>query len=161
MKIFKPLVAFLVLLVTTSLLAGLLFPSAMSVLSYSSTMFLMVCFANAAHFLEETYTKAWEIEGQLRKYPDGTPKEPLYDKAFFVTFSHSIVLLSFLFYFPIANGDPWALLFGLGASFNGILNGLVHLGALVKFRRNTGVVSGLLQLLFGSLVIASLFIPIA
>jgi hypothetical protein len=161
MKIFKPLVAFLVLLVTTSLLAGLLFPSAMSVLSYSSTMFLMVCFANAAHFLEETYTKAWEIEGQLRKNPDGTPKEPLYDKAFFVAFSHSIVLLSFLFYFPIANGDLWALLFGLGASFNGILNGLVHLGALVKFRRNTGVVSGLLQLLFGSLVIASLFIPIA
>jgi hypothetical protein len=77
-----------------------------------------------------------------------------------VTFSHSIVLVSFLFYFPIANGDPWALLFGLGVSFNGILNGLIHLGILIKFRRNTGVVSGLFQLLFGSLVIASLFIPI-
>ncbi|MFW9863592.1 MAG: hypothetical protein ACFFEX_17070 [Candidatus Thorarchaeota archaeon] len=160
MKVFKPLVAFLTLLVITSIIAGLLFPDVVSVLSYSSTMFLMVCFANAAHFLEETYTKAWEVEGQLRMNPDGTPKESLYDKAFFVTFSHSIVLLSFLFYFPIANGDSWALLFGLGVSFNGILNGAVHLGILAKFRRNTGVVSGLFQLIFGSLVIASLFIPI-
>jgi hypothetical protein len=160
MKVFKPLVAFLVLLTITSILAGLLFPGAISVLNYSSTMFLLVCFANAAHFLEEHYTKAWEIEGQLRKNPDGTPKESLYDRAFFVAFSHSIVLMSFLFYFPIANGDPWALLFGLGVSLNGILNGVVHLGILAKFRRNTGVVSGLLQLLFGSMVLVSMFIPI-
>ena len=111
-------------------------------------------------FLEEYYTKAWEIESQLRKNPDGTPKDPLYDRAFFVAFSHSIVLMSFLFYFPIANGDPWALLFGLGVSLNGILNGVVHLGILAKFKRNTGVVSGLLQLLFGSMVLVSMFIPI-
>ncbi|MHA2313157.1 MAG: hypothetical protein ACXADF_16840, partial [Candidatus Thorarchaeota archaeon] len=106
MKVFKPLVTFLVLLTITSILVGVIFPSVVTVLSYSSTMFLFLCFANAAHFLEETYTKAWVIEGQLRKNPDGTPKESLYDKAFFVTFSHSIVLVSFLFYFPIANGDP-------------------------------------------------------
>ncbi|MFX1264824.1 MAG: HXXEE domain-containing protein [Promethearchaeota archaeon] len=160
MKVFKPLVAFLVLLTITSVLAGLLFPSEVSVLSYSSTMFLMVCIANAAHFLEEYYTRAWEIEGHLRKSPDGTPKESLYDRAFFVAFSHSIVLMSFLFYFPIANGDPWALLFGLGVSVNGILNGVVHLGILARFRRNTGVVSGLFQLLFGSLILVSLVVPI-
>lgn len=161
MKVFKPLVAFLFLLTTISIIVGLLFPSEIMSWSYSPTIYLFVCFANAAHFLEETYTKAWEIEGQLRKNPDGTPKESLYDKSFFVAFSHSIVLLSFLFYFPIANGDPWAWLFGLGVSFNGILNGTVHLGALVKFRRNTGVISGLLQMLFGLLVFASLFVPIA
>lgn len=160
MKVFKPLVGFLVLLTIISILAGLLFPVPVSALSYSPTLFLLVCFANAAHFLEETYTKAWEVEGQIRRNPDGTPKESLYDKAFFVAFSHSIVLLSFLFYFPIANGDPWALLFGLGISLNGILNGVIHLGILARFRRNTGIVSGLFQLLFGSLVIASLFIPI-
>ncbi len=160
MKVFKPLVAFLVLLTIISILAGLLFPGSVSVLSYSPTLFLMVCFANAAHFLEENYTKAWEIEGQLRKNPDGTPKEPLYDKGFFVTFSHAIVLMSFLFYLPIANGDPWALLFGLGVSLNGILNGVVHLGILIKFRRNTGVVSGMFQLLFGLLVLVSMFIPV-
>jgi hypothetical protein len=160
MKVFKPLVAFLVLLIIVSMLAGLLFTGPISVLSYSPTLFLLVCFANALHFLEEDLTKAWEVEGQLRKNPDGTPKESLYDKAFFVAFSHSIVLLSFLLYIPIANGVPWALLFGLGVSLNGILNGLVHLGILAKFRRNTGVASGLLQLVFGSLVIASLFIPI-
>ncbi|MHA2063787.1 MAG: HXXEE domain-containing protein [Candidatus Thorarchaeota archaeon] len=160
MKVFKPLVAFLVLLTLISILAGLLFPVSVSALSYSPTLFLLVCFANAVHFLEENYTKAWEIEGQLRKNPDGTPKESLYDKAFFVAFSHSIVLMSFLFYFPIANGDPWAFLFGLGISLNGILNGMIHLGILAMFRRNTGVVSGLLQLLFGSLVFVSIFIPI-
>ncbi len=160
MKVFKPLVAFLVLLATVSILAGMLFPESISVLSYSPTMFLLVCFANAAHFLEEDWTKAWEAEALVRKNPDGTPKEPMYDKAFFVAFSHSIVLLSFLFYLPIANGDPWALLFGLGVSFNGVVNGVVHLGILFKFRRNTGAVSGFFQLLFGSLVIASLFLPI-
>ncbi|MFW9846704.1 MAG: HXXEE domain-containing protein [Candidatus Thorarchaeota archaeon] len=160
MKVFKPLVAFLLLLTIVSIVAGMLFPGPISTLSYSPTLFLLVCFANALHFLEEDFTKAWEVEGQLRKNSDGTPKESLYDKAFFVAFSHSIILLSFLFYFPIANGDPWAWLFGLGVSFNGILNGLIHLGIFAKFRRNTGVVSGLLQLIFGSLVIVSLFIPI-
>jgi len=52
------------------------------------------------------------MEVRLRKNPDGTPKESLYDRPFFVAFSHSIVLMSFLFYFPIANGDPWPLIFG-------------------------------------------------
>lgn len=56
MKVFKPLVAFLVLLATISILAGMLFPESVSVLSYSPTMFLLVCFANAAHFLEEGWT---------------------------------------------------------------------------------------------------------
>jgi hypothetical protein len=160
MRIFKPLVAFLVLLMIVSIIVGLLFPESISALNYSPTLFLLVCFSNAAHFLEEDYTRAWEIEVQLRKNPDGSPKEPLYDKAFFVTFSHAIVLLSFLFYFPIANGEPWALLFGLGISLNAILNGLVHLGILARFRRNTGVISGLLQLIFGLLVFVSIFIPI-
>lgn len=65
MKVFKPLVGFLVLLTIISILAGLLFPVPVSALSYSPTLFLLVCFANAAHFLEETYTKAWEVEGQI------------------------------------------------------------------------------------------------
>jgi hypothetical protein len=160
MKVFKPLVAFLVLLIIVSILAGLLFPGPISALSYSPTLFLLVYFANALHFLEEDFTKAWEVEAQLRKNSDGAPKESLYDRPFFVTFSHAIVLLSFLFYFPIANGDSWAWLFGLGVSLNGILNGLVHLGILAKFRRNTGVISGVLQLIFGFLVIVSMYIPV-
>ncbi|MFW9943719.1 MAG: hypothetical protein ACFFB7_01870 [Candidatus Sifarchaeia archaeon] len=43
---------------------------------------------------------------------------------------------------------------------NGILNRVVHLGILAKFRGNTGVVSGLLQSLFGSMFLVSMFIPI-
>lgn len=156
MKIFKPLVAFLTLLVIVSFLAGFVFDSLGIVISYSSTYYLLVCFATAGHFLEEFYTKAWEIEGKLRANPDGTPKPPLYDIAFFKTFSHSIVLLSFLFYFPITAGFSWSLVYGLGIVLNGILNGVVHFGILVKFRKNTGCISGTFLLIFGILTILSI-----
>ena len=155
MKIFKPLVAFLVLLVTLSIVTGLLFPTALSSLAYSSTAYLFLCFATAGHFLEEWYTKAWEVEAEIRNVTDTRSGKP-----FLVLFSHVLVLLSFLFYFPIAAGAPWALIFGLGASFNGILNGFAHLGILVKTRKNTGVVSGLFLLIFGLMVWISIWIPI-
>lgn len=156
MKVFKPLVAFLVLLVIISITLGLLIPNIISQFSYSSIFYLGVCFGTAAHFLEEYYTKAWLIESELRKNPDGTPKAPLYDRAFFVAFSHAIVLLSFIFYFPIAAGYEFAFIFGLGITLNGILNGVIHTVILIKFRRNTGFISGIALLIFGFMVLFSL-----
>ena len=77
MKVFKPLIAFLVLLTLTSIIVGFVFPSQVVTLAYSPTIYLLFCAAQAAHFIEENYTKAWEVEAQLRKNPDGTPKESL------------------------------------------------------------------------------------
>jgi uncharacterized membrane protein len=160
MKVFKPLIAFLVLLTLTSIIVGFVFPSQVVTLAYSPTIYLLFCAAQAAHFIEENYTKAWEVEAQLRKNPDGTPKESLSGRDFLVAFSHVLVLLSFLFYFPISIQAPWAILYGLGISINGILNGVVHTGILIKFRKNTGFVSGLLLLTFGILLWLSIFIPL-
>ncbi|MHA2119422.1 MAG: HXXEE domain-containing protein [Candidatus Thorarchaeota archaeon] len=158
MKVFKPLVAFLVLLVLISFLVGLLFPVQVVSFAYSPMMYLLVCFAQAGHFLEENYTKAWEVEAQLRKNKDGTPKEPISGRDFLVLFSHVLILLSFLFYFPIATQTPWALIYGLGISTNGIANGVVHTTVLIKFKKNTGFVSGLFLLAFGVLLWVSVFV---
>jgi hypothetical protein len=160
MKVFKPLIAFLVLLTLTSIVVGFVFPSQVVTLAYSPTIYLLICSAQAAHFIEENYTKAWEVEAQLRKNPDGTPKESMSSRDFLVAFSHVLVLLSFLFYFPIAVQAPWAIIYGLGISVNGMANGVIHTGILVKFRKNTGFVSGLLLLLFGILLWVSIFIPL-
>ncbi|MBD3407522.1 MAG: HXXEE domain-containing protein [Candidatus Lokiarchaeota archaeon] len=151
MKIFKPLVGFLIGLMILSVVAGLLFPTIISLLEYSSFLYLLVCFGTAAHFLEEDFTKAWEVESEIRE-------TSLYGKPFFVMFSHTIVLLSFLFYFPIAAGVPWAMIYGLGVTLNGIGNGIVHLGILVRYRKNTGVFSGIFLLIVGLLLLVSLFI---
>ncbi|MHA2221234.1 MAG: hypothetical protein ACXAAO_04170 [Candidatus Thorarchaeota archaeon] len=75
-------------------------------------------------------------------------------------FSHVLVLLSFLFYFPISTQTEWALIYGLGISVNGIINGVAHTAILIKFRKNTGFVSGLFLLVLGILLWTSVFIPI-
>ena len=159
MKVFKPLIGFLVFLTLTSIVVGYLFPSQILMWVYSPTLYLLVCIVQAGHFLEENYTKAWEVEAQIRKNPDGTPKEPTSGRDFLVAFSHVLVLLSFLFYFPIATQTPWALIYGLGISLNGIANGVVHTAILIKFKKNTGFISGLFLLLFGILLWVSVFIP--
>ncbi|MHA1950122.1 MAG: HXXEE domain-containing protein [Candidatus Thorarchaeota archaeon] len=160
MKVFKPLIAFLTLLVVVSVTVGLLFPVQVLGLAYSPTIYLLFCFAQAGHLLEENYTKAWEVEAQLRTHKDGTPKEPLSGRDFLVLFSHVLVLLSFLFYFPISTQTEWALIYGLGISVNGIINGVAHTAILIKFRKNTGFVSGLFLLVLGILLWTSVFIPI-
>jgi hypothetical protein len=160
MRIFKPLIAFLVVLVLVSIIVGLAFPAQVVTLAYSPTIYLLFCVAQAAHFIEEHYTKAWNVEAQLRKNPDGSPKESVSGRDFLVAFSHVLVLLSFLFYLPITVQASWAILYGLGISINGIANGIAHTVKLVKFRKNTGFVSGLFLLSFGILLWLSIFIPL-
>ncbi len=59
MKVFKPLIAVFTLLVSISVIVGLLYPTLGAIITYSSTAYLLLCFGTAAHFLEEWYTKAW------------------------------------------------------------------------------------------------------
>jgi hypothetical protein len=115
----------------------------------------LLCIAQAGHFLEENYTKAWEMEAQIRRRSDVSS-----GRDFLVLFSHVLVLLSFLFYFPIAAGASWALIYGIGVALNGIMNGIAHTAILVKLRKNTGFVSGLFLLSIGILIFASIFTPV-
>ena len=147
---------FLVLLITILFCVGILFPTIVAGFVYSPTVYLLLCFTMAGHFLEEVYTKAWEIEAKIRSNPDGTPKSPSHGRPFLVLFSHVLVLTSFLFYFPIAAGAAWALIYGIGIALNGILNGVAHTVILVKFRKNTGFISGLFLLVLGILLVASI-----
>ena len=160
MKVAHPLVAFLVILTLLSIGVGLIFPTALATLTYSSGLYLILCFAMAGHFLEERYTRAWEIEAEVRASVEGTPEQMKEKRNFLVAFSHVFVLLSFLFYLPIASGEPWAMIYGIGVALNGILNGIAHTVILVKFKRNTGVVSGLLLLVTGLLLLISISIPL-
>ena len=160
MKVAHPLVAFLVTLTLLSIGAGLVVPATVAALTYSSGLYLILCFAMAGHFLEERYTKAWEIEAEIRASVEGTPEQMKEKRNFLVAFSHVFVLLSFLFYFPIASGAPWAMIYGIGTALNGILNGVAHTAILVKFKKNTGVVSGLFLLVTGLLLLISISIPL-
>lgn len=160
MKVAHPLVAFLIALTALSIGAGIAVPTAVATLTYSSGLYLILCFAMAGHFLEERYTKAWEIEAEIRTKIEGTPEQMRESRNFLVAFSHVFVLLSFLFYFPIASGEPWAMIYGIGVALNGILNGIAHTAILVKFKKNTGVVSGLFLLITGLLLLISISIPL-
>ncbi len=160
MKVAHPLVAFLIILTSLSIGVGLIFPTSLATLTYSSGLYLLLCFAMAGHFLEERYTRAWEIEAEVRASVEGTPEQMKEKRDFLVAFSHIFVLLSFLFYFPIASGEPWAMIYGIGAALNGILNGIAHTAILAKYRKNTGFVSGLVLLVTGLLILISISIPL-
>ena len=160
MKVAHPLVIFLTLLTTISITVGFFFPAQIAPFAFSSTIDLLLCFAMAGHLLEENFTKAWELEAKLRKNADGTPKEPMGTRNFLVAFSHVLVLLSFLFYFPIAASATWAIIYGIGVALNGILNGVAHTVILIKFRKNTGFISGLFLLVIGILLLVSITMPI-
>jgi len=160
MKVVHPLVIFLTLLTTISFVVGFLFPAQITPYAFSPVIYLLLCFAMAGHFLEENYTKAWEVEAKVRKSVSDAPEEMIGKRKFLVTFSHVLVLLSFLFYFPVATGAPWAIVYGIGVAFNGILNGIAHTAILVKFRQNTGFISGLFLLVFGILLLVSIAMPL-
>lgn len=159
MKIVNPLVIVLTLLTTISIAVGYFLPTQIAPFAFSPTIYLLLCFAMAGHLLEENYTKAWEMEAKLRKNADGTPKESMGGRNFLVAFSHVLILLSFLFYFPITTGAPWAIIYGIGVAFNGILNGVAHTAILIKFKKNTGFISGLFLLALGILLLVSIGTP--
>ncbi|MHA2297904.1 MAG: hypothetical protein ACXAEU_06490 [Candidatus Hodarchaeales archaeon] len=133
-----------------SILGGLLLKSIGIQLYYSPEIYLIICIINALHFLEEDYTKVWKVIG------DHIPKNLIGDmstsrvKQVFVTLSHIIIIVSFLFYFPIVTGESWAWIFGLFvALIIDIGNGIVHLAIWLKKRKNTGAITGIFQLLAG------------
>ncbi|TXT61735.1 MAG: membrane protein of unknown function [Promethearchaeota archaeon] len=80
------------------------------------------------------------------------------ERNFFILFSHTLVIVGFLYYIPIKYHLFWATVFGLTLSMMEIGNGLAYITILVKHKLNTAVISGSFQLLFGLMVWISLFI---
>jgi len=74
MKVIRPLVVFLVLLVIASILVGWIMDTTGFVMTYSSTLCLLVCLATAGHFLEEYTTKVWKKEVKIRMQTNKTPQ---------------------------------------------------------------------------------------
>ncbi|MHA1967614.1 MAG: hypothetical protein ACW964_07415 [Candidatus Hodarchaeales archaeon] len=86
---------------------------------------------------------------------------PSMSRRFFILFSHSIVLVSFVLYLPISTGEYWARIYGLGVSiFFGMGNGIAHFAIYMRTKHNTGVLSGLFQLISSCLLWATLFLQI-
>jgi len=133
-------------MICLSILGGLLLKSIGIQLVYSSEIYLVMCIINALHFLEEDYTKVWNIIPK-KMIGDMSPSQV---KKAFITLSHVIIITGFLFYFPIAAGEPWAWIFGIFiALVIDIGNGIVHLSIWLKTRKNTGAITGIFQLLAG------------
>lgn len=160
MKANNPLVYFFIGQLIFSLVLGSILEIFDINITYSSTFYLLLCIANAGHFIEENSKKIWVLESKV-KNQNREPEDKIestMDRNFFILFSHTLVIVGFLYYIPIKYQFFWATVFGLTLSMMEIGNGIAHIGILIKYKINTGVISGSFQLLFGLLVWMSLFI---
>ena len=162
MKTPHPLFIGLTGLISISIIAGLIFESLSIVIDYSTTFYLLFCLISAIHFLEENYYKAWKLKDDIFGGGgiESHVKLPEMDRNLFILFSHCIVIANFLFYFPISTGASWAMIYGLGVTlFFGMLNGVAHFLIYLKLKKNTGMITGTLQLITGILVWFSFLFP--
>jgi hypothetical protein len=158
MKINKPLTYFFVGQLLFSFILGYILELLAISITYSSLFYLLLCIANAGHFIEENSKKIWILESEVKNRNTKEKIEPTMDRNFFVLFSHVLVIVSFLYYIPISFNIFWAMIFGLTLSLMEIGNGIVHFIILAKYKLNTGCISGTFQLLFGILVWLSFFL---
>jgi hypothetical protein len=154
MKVNKPLVYIFFGQLLFSFIVGTILEFYNIVIEYSSIFYLFLCVANAGHFIEENYNKIWILESQVKNElkNSGESIKPSMDRNFFILFSHILVIIGFLYYIPIAINIFWAMIFGLTLSMMEIGNGIVHFGIFLKYRVNTGIISGVFQIFFGILV---------
>lgn len=148
MKSLNPIIFVFSGLIIISLFFGFIFKITALSLTYSPLIFLLFSIISAFHFLEEDYCKAWKVDDELF----ANNKLVNMDKRFFAMFSHSIVITNFVCWFILDNGLNWGILYSLGVTLIfGIGNGIAHLVIWLKLKGNTGIISGLGQLLFGLL----------
>ncbi|MBD3196455.1 MAG: hypothetical protein GF317_15455 [Candidatus Lokiarchaeota archaeon] len=160
MKIYKPLLFFFIGQLIASFVFGTVFELLNFSYDYSSIFYLFLCISTAGHFIEENYYRIWILESKIKSQYSGTPVKPHMDRSFFILFSHSLIVVSFLFYIPISLNIFWSMLFGLTFSIMQISNGFAHIAIFLKYKQNTGSISGGFQIIFGMLVLLSLFFPI-
>jgi hypothetical protein len=160
MKIHKPILFIFIGQLILSVVLGSFLQYLSVNYSYSSIFYFFLCIATAAHFIEENSKKIWILEAKVKSKQLGRKVEPTMDRSFFIIFSHTLVIVSFLLFIPISNNWFWSLPYGLSLSLMQMGNGIAHYAILGKFKVNTGVISGSFQIIFGLLVWISLFVPI-
>lgn len=161
MKIFAPVVIGVILLAVTSAIVGFMFGASISLLAYSAWFYLALCFAQMAHSIEEYFTQFWDHIGKaliftlLKRLRRGTPL--MLDRSFFILFNIALNVVMFVYFFPINASVLWAWFFGVGMAIVGIGNGILHCGtALMQWKYYSGCITGILTLVFGSVVLGSL-----
>lgn len=160
MKVFKPVVLSFAALVVASLLFGIIFETFGVTVSFSTTFYLFICFAQMIHSLEEYETRFWVhfTETPLLAFRRRSrSREPVMDRAFFVIFNIVLNAVMLFFYWPISLAASWSWLFGVGMAFVGVGNGILHCGTALKRRKYfSGCVSGVLTFITGALILTSL-----
>lgn len=160
MKVFKPVVLAILALIAASLLFGIIFNALKVTIFFSATSYLLLCFAQMIHSLEEYATGFWAhfAETPFSAFrTTSKTKEPMMDRTFFVLFNIALNAVMLLFYWPILLGESWSWLFGVGMAFVGVGNGLLHCGTALKRRKYfSGCVSGVLTFITGALILTSL-----
>nr|MDO8099099.1 HXXEE domain-containing protein [Candidatus Njordarchaeota archaeon] len=164
MKVFKPVVLAFVALIVSSLAFGLLFDAFKVTISYSAAFYLLLCFAQMVHSLEEYATRFWmqltvTPLSAFRRRRQG--REPMMDRAFFVLFNIILNAVMLVFYWPILLGVSWSWLFGVGMTLVGVGNGILHCGtALRHLKYFSGCISGVLTFITGVLTLSSLSVKL-
>jgi len=160
MKVYKPVVLAFFTLIVSSLLLGLVFDAFDITISFSVAFYVLLCFAQMVHSLEEYATKFWM---QLNVTPlslfrrRSQSREPMMDRAFFILFNIVLNAVMLVFSWPILLGASWSWFFGVGMALVGIGNGIIHCGtALKRGKYFSGCVSGVLIFITGAMILASL-----
>ena len=160
MRVFRPVVIGVTVLVLASFLFGLALDVRGITPTLSATFYLFLCFAQMFHSLEEYFTQFWMHITEARSFSrwrhsgDGGL---IADRAFFVFFNTALNAVMLSFYWPISHGASWSWLFGLGMACVGVGNGFLHCGVAVKqMKYFSGCISASLTLITGALVLVSL-----
>jgi hypothetical protein len=160
MKVFKPVVISFAALVVASLTFGVVFDAFGITVSFSTTFYLLICFVQIVHSLEEYATKFWVhiADTPLFAFRERSQtREPAMDRSFFVAFNIVLNMVMLFFYWPISLGASWSWVFGIGMASLSVGNGILHWGtALIRWEYFSGCVSGVFTFVAGTLMLTSL-----
>ena len=163
MKVFYPVVFGFITVIFVSFFIGSLFPSIFMEYPYSATFYLLLCFAQIVHSIEEYFTQFWDHIGEAFLIPliiKFRKTEPLtLDKSFFIAGNIALIGIMLLYFRPIEYGASWAWFFGIVIAFVEIGNGILHCGTAISQRKYySGSVSGVFTLIAGFLLLVSMVI---
>jgi hypothetical protein len=164
MRVFRPVVIGVTVLVLGSFLFGLVLDVRGITLTFSAMFYLFLCFAQMLHSLEEYFTQFWTHITEARvfsKWRRSGNAGPIADRAFFILFNIALNSVMLSFYWPISYGASGSRLFGLGMTCVGVGNGFLHRGTAVKqMRYFSGCISAGFTIITGALVLTSLSVHI-
>jgi hypothetical protein len=164
MRVFRPVVIGVTVLVVASFLFGLTLDALGITLTFSALFYLFLCLAQVLHSFEEYFTQFWMHIAETPLFTMWTSSRDarsILDRVFFILFNVVLNVVMLSFYWPISFGASWSWLFGLGMAGVGVGNGFLHCGMAIRQGRYfSGCISAGLTLILGVLVFTSLSVRI-